>query len=241
MVSVARHRPAELQSCEDCGIGRLCLSSNLLGGNLQELKPFIGNQFTVQRRERLFDAYSPQRALYVVRAGSFKTCEIDADGDEQVLEFYLPGDVLGLEDLLQRRHRADAVALEESSICTVPLDRFGQDDESDSIIFREMFSVMCCKLGEQRQLIHQLGKADATARLASFLLHLSDRLAERNLPARQFRLSMGRTDIASYLRSTLETASRSFSALQREGFIHVRGKNVQIIDDPAMRERFLLT
>ena len=64
--------------------------------------------------------------------------------------------------------------------------------------------------------------------------------AERNLPARQFRLSMGRTDIASYLRSTLETVSRSFSALQREGFVHVRGKNVQIIDEPAMRDRFLL-
>ena len=233
MNAASRHRPPALQSCSDCGIGRLCLSSSLLGGDLQDLKPFIGQQFKLARRERLFDAHTPQKALYVIRAGSMKSSEIDADGDEQVLEFYLPGDVVGLEDLMTRHHRADAVALEETSICTVPLERF--EDQSDGNgVFREMFSVMCCKLSHQRQLIHQLGKADVTARLAAFLMHLSERLADRNLPSNRFRLSMGRTDIASHLRTTLETVSRSFGVLQRQGLIKVRGKHIEILDREGM-------
>lgn len=238
MIATApRQRPVELQSCRDCGIGRLCLSPSLLGGDLQELKPFVGEQFTLARRDRLFAAHTSQRALYVVRAGSLKTCEVDADGDEQVLEFHLPGDVLGLEDLAVRQHRSDAVALEETSVCSVPLDRFGED-ATNSVVFREMFMVVCCKLQQQRQLIHQLGKADVTARLAAFLLHLSDRLHDRKLPADRFRLSMGRTDIASHLRTTLETVSRSFGALQRRGLIAVRGKHVEIIDRDGIVQAF---
>ena len=232
-----RPTPLELESCEYCGIGRLCLSAQLVGGDLQTLKPVVERRFGVRRRQRLYELGARQQALYVVKAGTFKTCEIDADGDEQVLDFYLPGDVLGLEDLSTQRHESDAVALEDSWICAMPVDRMHQGPVADAVMLREMFAVVCRKLSHQREIIHRLGKADATARLAHFLLELSNRFERRHLPGDRFRLPMDRTDIASYLRTTLETVSRSFTTLQQEGCVDVRAKSVAIIDHQALQER----
>ncbi|MDX1571015.1 MAG: helix-turn-helix domain-containing protein [Xanthomonadales bacterium] len=219
-----------LTSCEYCGIGRLCLSNNLLGGDLQELKPVVERRFPIAKKQRLFTAQTKQQAIYVVKSGSLKTCEVDIDGDEQILDFYLPGDVLGLEDLSRGKHCADAIALEDSWLCSVPAPRLSPDSMEGSLIFREMFSVVCHKLARQQEMIHQLGKAEATERLASFLLDLSRRLKDRGLNGGEFRLSMDRADIASYLRTTLETVSRAFSNLQRQGCIKVSGKSVRIVE-----------
>lgn len=224
----------ELSSCEFCGIGRLCLSENLLGGDLRQLKPVVERRFGVGRKEPLFRAHTKQSAIYVVKSGSLKTCEFDIDGDEQVLDFHLPGDVIGLEDLSRGAHEADAVALEDSWICAVPVPRLGAGNIDGSLVFREMFAVVCRKLARQQEMIRQLGKAEATERLAGFLLDLSGRLRDRGMDGREFRLSMARADIASYLRTTLETISRAFGVLQRAGSVEVSGKSVRIVDPEAL-------
>lgn len=225
-----KQKPLELESCQYCGIGSLCLSEELVGGNLQGLKPVVEQRYQVGRREFLFRARARQSAIYVVKSGSLKTCDVDVDGDEQVLDFYLPGDVLGLEDLSTGFHGANAVALEPSWICVVPLSRLGEDAVSDLGMIKEMYSVVCQMLTRQREITRQLGKTEATTRLAAFLLDISDRLRNRRLPDDSFRLSMDRTDIASYLRTTLETVSRSFGVLQKQGLIEVSAKSVTLLD-----------
>ena len=223
---LASEKPLELESCQFCGIGSLCLSEELVGGNLQGLKPVVQQRFQVKRRDFLFRARNRQNAIYVVKSGSLKTCDVDVDGDEQVLDFYLPGDVIGLEDLSAGHHGANAVALEPSWICVVPLVRLGSDSVGDLTMIKEMYSVVCQMLTRQREITRQLGKSEATARLAAFLLDISDRLRDRRLPDDRFKLSMDRTDIASYLRTTLETVSRSFGVLQKQGLIKVSAKSV---------------
>jgi CRP/FNR family transcriptional regulator len=228
--------PLELESCQFCGIGSLCLSEGLVGGNLQSLKPVVQQRFQVKRRENLFRARSRQSSIFVVKSGSLKTCDVDVDGDEQVLDFYLPGDVLGLEDLSTGQHGANAVALEPSWICAVPLSNLGDGAVSDLGMVKEMYSVVCQMLTRQREITRQLGKSEATVRLGAFLLDISNRLSERRLPADQFRLSMDRTDIASYLRTTLETVSRSFSVLQKKGLIQVSAKAVSVTDREGLEQ-----
>ena len=237
MPKQAREKPLELESCQYCGIGSLCLSEELVGGNLQGLKPVVQHRFQVERRDFLFRARARQNAIYVVKSGSLKTCDVDVDGDEQVLDFYLPGDVMGLEDLITGFHGANAVALEPSWICVVPLSRLGEDAVSDLSMIKEMYSVVCQMLTRQREITRQLGKTEATIRLAAFLVDISDRLRNRRLPDDSFRLSMDRTDIASYLRTTLETVSRSFGVLQKQGLINVSAKLVTLRDRQGLVQR----
>lgn len=235
---VTHPAPVQLQSCELCGIGRLCLSSTLLGGDLQDLKPVVRRRFCVPRGESLFVAGQAQHAIYVLRSGSFKSCDIDAEGQEQVTEFALPGDVLGLEDTEDAHHHCYAVALESSWVCEIPLQSLQTRVFNSAVLSRQVFSVLCMKVRHQREMLRQLGKTDATCRVAAFLLGLSVRYQRRRLPHEKFRISMDRGDIANYLGMKLETVSRSFSALQKENLIKVHGKSVELCQRKLLMEKY---
>lgn len=73
-------------------------------------------------------------------------------------------------------------------------------------------------------------KMPAEARLATILVSLSERFAQRGFSSTDFYLSMSRSDIANMLGLAVETVSRLFSHFQEEGLIHVERKHVQILD-----------
>ncbi len=228
--------PIRLDSCELCGIGQLCLTSSLLGGDLEELKPAVRNHRRLDRGERLFVAGQRQRAVFVVRSGSIKLIDIDRDGREQVIEFCLPGDVLALEDSVVGRHQYHALALEDAWVCTIPVNALNQLVFEKPQLSRQAFAVLCRKVHEQRQLQGRLSAADATCKVAAFLLGLSRRYRRRRLPHRRFRLSMDRADIANHLGLQLETVSRSFTALQQRGLISVHGKALELADEEGLEQ-----
>jgi CRP/FNR family transcriptional regulator len=45
-----------------------------------------------------------------------------------------------------------------------------------------------------------------------------------------FRLPMSRTDIGNYLGLAVETVSRVFTKMQRNGLLQVEGKEIEILD-----------
>jgi CRP/FNR family transcriptional regulator len=63
---------------------------------------------------------NPFEYLYFVCAGSFKCVQVDAEGYEQVLGFALHADMIGLDGMSRGRHASGAVALEDSTVASLP-------------------------------------------------------------------------------------------------------------------------
>ena len=82
-----------------------------------------------------------------------------------------------------------------------------------------------------------LGKSNAESKVATYLLSISSRNARRKLSSVEFRLPMSRADLGSYLGLTVETVSRVFSRLQKEGVLSVSNKEIQIMDMDGLRSR----
>jgi CRP/FNR family transcriptional regulator, anaerobic regulatory protein len=72
--------------------------------------------------------------------------------------------------------------------------------------------------------------------LAAFILSVYNRLDKRGIASVDFRLSMSRSDIASYLGLASETVSRILMKLQKLGMIKIRNKQVQIADLDALED-----
>ncbi|MGK0337213.1 MAG: CRP/FNR family transcriptional regulator, partial [Candidatus Azotimanducaceae bacterium] len=51
----------------------------------------------LQKNEPLFEAGQAFTSLFAVRAGAVKTYSTDNKGNEQVIGFYLPGELIGLD------------------------------------------------------------------------------------------------------------------------------------------------
>jgi CRP/FNR family transcriptional regulator len=178
------------------------------------------------------------RFLYEVRQGSFKTVLLLRDGRDQVTRFPMAGDLLGLDGMGRGAHASSAVALEDSEVRAIPIDGVHRQLQSP-----EWRDALCRVMGQEivRESRHMLvlGSTGTQARVAMFLLELSEHLQSRGYSAREFHMRMTRAEIGSYLGLTLETVSRTLSAFQQRGVLHVQKRHITIesLDDLRRIER----
>ena len=179
--------------------------------------------------------------IHFVRAGAFKIFRTAEDGYEQVLGFAVRGEVLGFEALAHGVHPSSAVALEESSVYSLPLDEFDSIGQRLPQLNRLVHRALSNALTRRSELAEVMAAVAAEVRLARFLLQLSRRMEECGQSPRRFHLRMSRRDIASYLGVAHETVSRSFGALSRWGWLHVDNREVEILDLPGLKQFALNT
>jgi len=80
-----------------------------------------------------------------------------------------------------------------------------------------------------------LGSMGSEARLATFLLDLTQRLHKRGFSSLSVNLRMTRKEIGSYLGLKLETVSRTFSKPNGIGTLAVSGREIQILDMESLQ------
>ena len=184
--------------------------------------------------EALFHEGSAATSIYFVRAGTFKTFSTAEDGYEQVLGFSLRTELLGFDAICMDHHPTAAVALEESSVYGILVrDLFGIGMRIPALD-RQLHRATSVALAHSLELADVMAAVSAEVRLARFLVQWSRRMAACGQSPRRFHLRMSRRDIASYLGVAHETVSRSFSALQAWGLLHVTNRDVEILDLPAL-------
>ena len=89
---------------------------------------------------------------------------------------------------------------------------------------------MSQQIENDHQMMMTLSKKNAEGRVATLLQSLSKRYGRRNLSPNSLRLPMSRMDIGNFLGLTIETVSRTFSRMQKEGVISVEGREITILD-----------
>jgi CRP/FNR family transcriptional regulator len=169
-------------------------------------------------------------AIYVVRSGFLKSVSVDRTGKEQVLAFPMGGDVIGLDGLDTERYASDVVALDASHVAVVSFARIARLGHEYPCIERLLYAAFSRELIRERNMIWLLGTLHAEARLATFLLDLSERFGRLGYSRASFALRMSREEIGSYLGIKLETVSRAFSAFAAGGLMAVDRKEVTLRD-----------
>ena len=93
------------------------------------------------------------------------------------------------------------------------------------------------ELDRARRWMLLLGRKSAAERVASFLIEMSQRLAETGpdpqIPLDNFDLPLDRQQIADVLGLTIETVSRQLSAMRAAGVIELPGRRSLSIRDRA--------
>lgn len=223
------------KSCSDCSLQELCLPRGLNRQALEQLEKVIKRTLTLQNGEHLFRINDEFKYIYALRSGSIKLHLLDAEGNNQILGFYFPGEIFGLDAIDQKQHLCNATALETSSYCAFPFSSLADVCQTVPDLQRQIFRLMSRELSYENELLLTIGKKNAEERLATFLLTLSRRFQQLGYSAVDIKLSMARQEIANYLGLTNETVSRLFGRLQRADLITVKRKYVHIKDMEALR------
>ena len=220
--------------CRDCRVSGLCLPTGLPVLDNSCLGALIGPRMRIRKGAALFNANDPLTMLYAVRCGSFKTSLNSVEGQGVVINFWMPGDVLGLDAIATEHHVCDAIALEDSEVCPVPYRRLQTLAREFPVLQQSLNRLMSREIVREHQRVLMLCNLTAEQRLASFLGGLSQRFVSRGYSAHGFMLRMSREDMASYLGLRLETVCRSVARLRALGIVNLHGRLVEILDPAAL-------
>lgn len=173
--------------------------------------------------------------LYIVNSGFVKTIHIDEFGNEQVLSFPMKGDILGIDGIHKQHHASEAIALTDCDMILVPYKTFAALGRIHVELEQAMFSVMSREIVREQMMISMLSALSAEAKVARFLTNLGERFSQMGYSGRSFNLRMTRQEIGSYLGLTLETVSRTLSALNELGMISVEQREINLLDTAALK------
>ncbi len=175
----------------------------------------------------MFREGEPFAAIAAVREGSVKTYVVDREGREQVLGFYFPGEIIGLNAIDRERYPCNAVALDPVTLCRFTFARIASLASRLPGLQRQLFRHLSRDIGRASLLA---GDHPADERVAAFLILLSRRHPVVGRQPQRLRLSMPRTDIANFLRLAPETVSRVLRRMQDDGLIRVQRRDLELID-----------
>lgn len=214
--------------CDDCRLNAICLASSLSPEELKLLDKLVVHTRPFKRGEYLFRQGDAMQSLYIITSGSIKNTVSSRDGTEQVVGFYFPGELLGLDAIEGHTHTSSAQALELTGICKLPWENFLKLCDQHPEFHRQCYEVFSRELIHEHELLLILGHKGIEDKLATFLMAISARMKQRGYSATEFNLPMSREDIASFLGVASETVSRVFTLFQQSDMIEVNRRQVHI-------------
>lgn len=223
-------------NCRNCQARSHCLPDGADGVSLDRLERSVSSRLPLARHEVLYRRGDSCFQLYAIREGQFKTERMAPGGTAQVLGFYMPGDVLGLEALYTGQHGCNAVALTDSVVCVLPYAALVRLLGAEAHLQQQFHRLLGGEIARQQATMLLLGNARAPQRLAAFLLDQSARCQLRGESGSRLRLPMSREDIGAYLGLTVESISRLLSSFRQAGAVRVSNRMVELLAPELLQQ-----
>lgn len=197
-------------SCADCSIRKSVLFAGLDISDCESIHRPI-DDIALAPHEVLYRAGDPAQAVFTIRSGLLKLVQYLPDGRQRIVRLLRATDVTGLEALLGQTYQHDAIVLQPSEVCRIPLEVIQRLDQDNPKLRKELMVRWQRALDEADAWLTQLATGSARARMARLLQRLASGREDN-----AFEL-FGREDIGSMLGITTETASRIIAEFKRSG------------------------
>ena len=216
-------------TCKQCALRNDCLVQTEAGCPTAELQlPTVPR--VMHRGDHLFRTGERFHSIFVLRSGAIKTYVVLPGGEEQVIGFHTPGDIVALDAIDSGCYVSNAMILDTSCVCPLAYEQVQRLCGRSPELHRRLLRRMSRRIVDHEDLLLILGQKTAEQRVAAFLLHYSRKQRKLGISDVDINLSMSRADIASYLALAVETVSRVLTRLQDAGLLNVQRSRVHITD-----------
>lgn len=189
----------------------------------------------IERNDRgalLFLQGAPATRFFVILAGRIKVYRASADGREQVLHVFGPGDICGEVPMFQGgTYPASGVATRCTRTLSLTRTDFLKICRESPEILLSMLASLSERLRRFVGMIEDLSLRRVPARLARALIEQS-RVLQRPV----FELEESKVDLAGRLGTTPESLSRALTLLRNRQIIGVHGRTIRIKQPQQLAE-----
>jgi CRP-like cAMP-binding protein len=209
--------------CRQCTLRESALFAGLKEDDFEKIHQPI-DQFVLQPGQALYHAGETGDRLYTIRSGIVKLVQYLPDGSQRIVRLVKSADVTGLEALVGKPYEHDAIVLQATEVCCLPVrtvQLLGQDNPQLHV---ELLHRWQRALSEADAWLTELSTGPARERVARLLLRL---VREQETPECTL---FGREDLGAMLGITTETASRTIAEFKRQGILTDLGGNRTRVD-----------
>lgn len=221
--------------CQDCPIRHRAVCAKCDTDELAILDTMKSyRQF--QAGEQIYWRSEPLQFVASVVTGAASLSKTLEDGRTQMLGLLLPSDFMGRPGRAEIEF--DVTATTDVTLCCfdrTPFERLVRDTPH---IAQRLLELALDELDAAREWMLLLGRKTAREKIATFIEMLARRANIDNQRTDEpFALHLTRDQIANYLGLTLETVSRHFSALKKEGLIGFSDRrHLEVLDLAGLQE-----
>jgi CRP/FNR family transcriptional regulator, nitrogen fixation regulation protein len=192
----------------------------------------VGTFSTFHRHRRFCSEGEPAEYVYRLMEGVAEGYHITSAGRRQIIGFYAPGDIFGVEADTEYTIFVDGIT--SGRVQNINRAAIAQLMAGNSPALEELWSGITAGINRSQKHILRLGRP-ATERIANFLLEMCDRLSDSDT----CHLPMTRQEIGDHLGLTIETVSRALTYLRQAGFIALSGSRNIIVADRYKLHRLI--
>jgi CRP/FNR family transcriptional regulator len=214
--------------CGTCSRLERCIGYGMDRGDTNSVPDIGGRRKLYRQGDILFREGDHFQYLYAVHSGAVKTFRTTLQGERQIIDFYLPGDIVGLEAITDDQYACEATALNTTNICMIDYQSFVETSLRHPSLYKGFLKRLSAQIRREEENLVSLGSRDAYQRIARLIARLSNYYSETGYSSTEFTLPMSRTDIASHLGLAVETVSRQLGHLRENGIVDIRQNEVSV-------------
>lgn len=204
--------------CRQCSLRESVLFAGLKETDFEKIHQPI-NQFVLKPGQTLYQAGERGDRIYTIRSGIIKLVQYLPDGAQRIVRLVKTTDVTGLEALLAQPYEHNAVVMQTTEICCLPVDTVKALSQDNPQLHVELLTRWQRALSEADAWLTELSTGPARERVARLLLRL---VRHENIDECEL---FGREDLGAMLGITTETASRTVAEFKRQRLLHDLGAN----------------
>lgn len=225
--------------CDTCLVRNRAICASLDNEEIRALNA-IGRRTTLGPGESLLWEGDDSILVANVIEGVLKLTTGTEDGREQIVGVAFPSDFIGRPFGATTPHTV--TALTDARVCVFGRSDFDNFAHDHPALEHKLLQRTLTELDRTRRWMLLLGRKNAEEKIASFLLEMSERLVDPGCetPSDEtldsFDLPFSRQQVADILGLTIETVSRQFTRLKKDGILDLPSRRAVIIRDRGALE-----
>jgi CRP-like cAMP-binding protein len=205
------------------------------------LEPLAGDAHALSLREgeRLWRAGDDARAFTIIQRGLVQVERAVAGKEPAVLGIFGPSESVGDAAVLGRTvYPADAVAASERvQVISIPSELVFRAMEREPTLARSVQQALLDHTQALTAKIDIVSAGSVTARLATLLLHLSERFGdEQEDGSVRVPLALSRASLSRLVSARVETVIRALSSMRKANWLREEPGGIVLVDPAALRD-----
>lgn len=201
---------------------------------MQEMEK-ITRMEEVKKRQPLYLPGDPSSNVYLLKRGRVKIANTASSGKEVTFDILEPGEVFGELDVLEDAPRStSAETLDDAVICVIPRKDFDQYLAMHPTVMFKLTKLIGLRLKKIQSRVEDLVFRDVPARLAHLLSELGKTEGIADKQGIRLKVKLTHQEMANLIGCSRETVSTIMGQFRDQGFIHIDGRTITIINEKAL-------